>query len=332
MKKTKLLTLTMVALMFSSLFTACSDDDSDDTPNNPPSSNMPAPTQNLAELADTTENLDSFMVALRITGLDAELSGTTKYTVLAPNNAAFRTVLANSNATRLSQFNVNELTQILEYHILLGDVASSSLTEDSYGVSFNDRGITGENVVVEVDIDPTEGVIFNNNATVVTADIEATNGRIHTINSLIVPFNILGPIVFDERFDSLEVALTQPGFTYVQTVTANGSGPFTIFAPTNEAFVELLATNADWDNISDITPSTLQTVLEYHIISGDNFRAEDLTQGQSIETFNSSMLTVDLTNGPQLNTVNPNQGAIDIIGTNYQGANGVVHAINKVLL
>lgn len=319
------LALILVVIVFS--FSACSDDDGSFTNNQSTTINTPLPTLNLAELADSTDDLDSFYVALTLTGLDAILSDTDRYTALAPSNAAFRTALNNNGATRLSQFNISQLTQLLEYHILLGEIKSSDLNDDYYAESYNNHGVTGENIVVEVDV--TDGVFFNNTGEVISADIAATNGRIHIIDSLITPFNIYGPILFDERFDSLNVALTRQGYTFIATITGQGSGPFTIFAPTNEAFVDLLDSTPIWNSVSDIPNFVLESVLESHIILNSNLRSNQLTQGQTIQPINSNTLTVDITNGVQL--TNLNNATSNIIGKDYQGSNGVVHAINQVL-
>jgi uncharacterized surface protein with fasciclin (FAS1) repeats len=87
-----------------------------------------------------------------------------------------------------------------------------------------------------------------------------------------------------------------------------------------------------WNTLNDIPQTTLEAVLDYHVIVGSNNRAGDLTQNQVLTTRSTRTLSVSLMNGPQLITSSSTQGNVDIIVTDVQGTNGVIHAVDQVLL
>ena len=117
-------------------------------------------------------------------------------------------------------------------------------------------------------IDVSNGVVFNGSATPIDTDIEAKNGIIHTINEVMLPPNVVNLASNNDDFSILVAALTRSDLTtdYVSVLT--GEGPFTVFAPTNAAFEALLASSADWNTLEDIPVATLEAVLNYHVVSG----------------------------------------------------------------
>jgi len=103
----------------------------------------------------------------------------------------------------------------------------------------------------------------------------------------------------------------------------NGSGPFTVFAPTNAAFSDLLASLGK-SSLDELTPEALTPILLYHVVAGNNV-SSGLKTG-SVPTIQGSNISVSLGSGVMLN------GNTDVIVADVQGSNGVVHDINKVLL
>ena len=106
--------------------------------------------------------------------------------------------------------------------------------------------------------------------------------------------------------------------------TLSSPGPFTVFAPTNEAFQALLDSNADWTTLSDIPTDVLVQVLTYHVVAGA-VRSTDLQDGMTPTTVQGSTLRVDLSSGVKIN--NATVTMADVMATN-----GVVHVIDSVLL
>ena len=83
-------------------------------------------------------------------------------------------------------------------------------------------------------------------------------------------------------------------------------------------------------NLNAISAATLNKVLQYHVVSGANVLAASLTEGQQVTTFQTGKFTIGLTGGAKITDLN--NRVSNIIATDVQGTNGVVHAIDKVLL
>ena len=318
--------LLMAALILSTSLISCEDDD-DDVIN--PSTSTPM-LKNIAELASEDSRMDSLIVALTQSGLTATFQNAGTYTVFAPTNQAFVNLLASNPAwDRISDIDLVSLAGLLTYHVLPSVVKSGDIMNDSYATTISLAGPNGANA--SLFLETGNGVKINNSSNVIDADIMASNGIIHVIDAIIIPQNIVQLALNDDRFSSLVAALTaDTSFTYVTTLS--GAGPFTVFAPTNTAFQALLDSNPAWTTLSDIPTATLAKVLEYHVVTVGNVQAGTLTQGQVIPTLEGSDLTVDLMNGPMLETANANQGSVNIIVTDVQGTNGVIHAVDQVLL
>ena len=308
-------------------FYACADDDETDPVTPPAATGL---TQNIAEIALGDSRTDSLVVALSEANLVSTFQGSGTFTVFAPTNQAFVDLLATDpNWNRISDIDATTLTNVLLYHVMGSKVMSGDLTDDTYAITLNERAPqSDEYTVIEVDV--TGGVTLNNSANVTAADIEATNGMIHIIDEVLLPANIVDIALDDERFTSLVAALSRFGTTY--TGILSGTGPFTVFAPTNDAFQALLDSDPTWNTLNDIPQTTLEAVLDYHVIVGSNNRAGDLTQNQVLTTRSTRTLSVSLMNGPQLITSSSTQGNVDIIVTDVQGTNGVIHAVDQVLL
>jgi transforming growth factor-beta-induced protein len=327
MKKLKFFALLLAASTMSLTFNACSDDDDDDdiqptTNNNQGGGNQQ---QNIAEIAIAGSETDSLVVALQSANLVSLFQGSTEYTVFAPTNAAFATFISNTNGVdRVSD--IPNLDDVLKYHVLQGEVKSGSLTDNMYANSLNDA--SPDNDLTVMKINTMNGVMINNSVSVSTPDVDASNGVIHLIDGIITPLNVVDLAVNDRRFDSLEVALGVASL--VNTVrSANG---ITLFAPTNSAFRDLLATNSSWNRISDIPLNTLSSALAYHVYAGGNVQSGELgpLDGQSIAMFNNSGNLI--ISGTSLITSQSDTVDINLDAVNIQGTNGVIHAIRGVLL
>lgn len=107
-------------------------------------------------------------------------------------------------------------------------------------------------------------------------------------------------------------------------------GPFTIFAPTNDAFVALLNSNPAWSALSDVPVATLEAVLKYHVIAGDNVTSKEITDGAQPNTYQGSSVTLNTANG--VTVTDANQNVANVIVADVQTSNGVIHTINKVIL
>ncbi|MEQ8909713.1 MAG: fasciclin domain-containing protein [Vicingaceae bacterium] len=327
MKKLKLFALLLMGLSVSGTFYSCSDDDDDDdvqpVTNNTNNQNQQ---QNIAELAIGSGETDSLVVALQHANMVSTFQGSGNFTVFAPNNSAFAALVsASQGVNQISDFDTTALQNILKYHVLNAEVMSGSLTNQMYAATLNTEGPGMEET--SLFIETSGGVNINQMATVTTADVDASNGVIHIIDNVLMTRNVAQLATNDSRFDSLVVALSSAGL--VNTVATTPG--ITVFAPTNTAFQNLLSA-LNVNNISQIRSTLLDSVLKYHVYAAGNVQADQLPplDGNSIDMLSGGSVTVNLSNGSQLTTTSGQN--VNIIVTDAQGTNGVVHAIDEVML
>ncbi len=281
---------------------------------------------NIVDHAVANPNLTSLVGALtdggNTTFTDLLSTADEDFTVFAPINAAFDAFTNPSS---------NDINDVLSNHVIVGAAAFSSGLTNSY-VNTAAEFDTDENFSLYINTD--DGVTLNNTSNVVIADIVATNGVIHAVDAVIDLPKILNFVSGDPNFDSLESALDTSGLS----ISLLGDGPFTIFAPTNEAFQALLDSNDMWNGLPDIDSGLLTSVLQHHVISGANIRSGDLTpNGDTITppTLEGDSFTITLP-GTDGNIANVTDGAgnmgIGIDAVDVQAVNGVIHVLDAVLL
>ena len=302
-------------------FTACSDDDDVNA--------MPVEeTNTIADFVASNDNYSSLAAALEVTGLTTTLDGTANYTVFAPDNDAFAAFLADNGFASLQEVPKDVLTQILLNHVQEGEIMSSALST-GYIPSMASWGASEENLSMYINTD--SGVMINGASTVETADIEVDNGIIHAVDAVIGLPDITTFALADPNFDILERALTrEEGYTFVETLmSSENPAPFTVFAPTNEAFVALLE-ELEVSGLEDISSEDLAATLSYHVVPGANVRSTDLTDGMEVNTLVDQAFTVDL--GDNVVITDARGRTSTVIAADVQATNGVIHVIDTVLL
>lgn len=308
----KLLFSLFLALGAVLAFTSCKDDDDDNL-------------KNIVEVAQGDANLSTLVAAVQRAGLVDALSGTDQLTVFAPTNAAFSTLLTSLGYTKLEDVPVDALKNILLNHVVSGEVRSSALTT-GYVESLLPFGTTNSYVNNYVDV--TSGVKIGG-ASVTTANVDASNGVVHIIDKVIVPPTVVNQALNNPNFSTLVAALTRSDLSVDYVAVLSGTGPFTVFAPTNAAFTALLA-ELGVASLNDIPAATLDAVLQYHVVNGANVLSTQLTDEQVVSSLEGTSFKIDLTGGAKI--VDANNRVANIIITDVQASNGVVHAIDKVIL
>lgn len=301
-----------IALGVISIFSSC-----DDTDNGQP--------QNIVELAQGNADLSTLVAAVQRAGLVDALTAEGPLTVFAPTNQAFSDLLTALGYTKLEDVPVDALKNILLNHVVSGEVKSTALAT-GYVETLLPFSTTTSYLNNYVDL--SSGVKIGG-STVTTADVDASNGVVHIINKVIVPPTVVNQALNNPNFSILVAALTRSdlGVDYVSVLS--GDGPFTVFAPTNAAFTALLA-ELGASSLNDIPAATLNKVLQYHVVSGANVLSTQLTNGQEVTTFQGQKFTINLTGGAKIQDAAGRTS--NIIITDVQGSNGVVHAIDKVIL
>ncbi len=281
--------------------------------------------KDITDLAIGTDNLSTLVAALQKADLVSALQADGPFTVFAPTNDAFQTLLdSNSDWNSLDDIPVATLTQVLLFHVLDQKVLSTDLT-DTY-VNTLAKGPNDEPLSLQVEV--TGGVQFNGDSAPIDVNILGSNGVVHTIDKVMLPPNVVTIASNNSAFSSLVAALTDSRHTTDFVALLTGDGPYTIFAPTNDAFQALLDSDPTWNTIADIPIGTLDAVLKYHVVGSANVQADQLVNGD-VTTLGGT-ITIDLTSGAQIQT--SSMQTVNIVITDVQGSNGVIHAVDKVLL
>lgn len=316
MKNFKIILIAIVAIFVSS----CSKDD------NPTS--YPIPDTTITGKAVATADLSILVQALQKAGLATTLQGAGPYTVFAPTNAAFTSFLNANGFTSLNDVPVAALKEILLNHVLTGKKLAVNLST-GYEKTLAKGGASTANAL-SMYVDKTDVVKLNGVSMVTTADILASNGVIHIVDKVIGLPTIVTHATANSNFSILVSALTradQINFVGILSGTASPS-PFTVFAPTNDAFVSFL-TETTYPSLAAIPTSVLDKTLKYHVITGANALASSLSADQVIPTFSGQSVTVK-TSPTRLKDVSNRD--CNIILTDVQCSNGVIHVLDKVLL
>jgi uncharacterized surface protein with fasciclin (FAS1) repeats len=155
------------------------------TPSNPsgpssPSSSTPSSSQDIVALATANGSFKTLTAALEKAGLTKTLQGKGPFTVFAPTDKAFAELPKEALDQLMKPENKAILIKILTYHVVPGNVLSTSLKTGKV------KTVEGESVNIKVD---PSGVKVNN-ASVIQADIKASNGTIHVIDKVILPGTI----------------------------------------------------------------------------------------------------------------------------------------------
>lgn len=288
-----------VAVLLVFTLQACGDDDNGNGPTDPPDE-----TGDIVEVAESNDNFSDLVSALSDADLVSTLEGEGPFTVFAPTNDAFADLDVN-----IDDLTEEQLVEVLSYHVVSDNIASADLAAEQ-----TVEALAGGNLFVTV----ADGEVrVNDNATVVDADIEASNGVIHAIDQVVLPDSyqdIVGIISKRYNLQSLEDAVVSEELASA----LQGDGPFTVFAPTNEAF-----TNAE------LGDQDLADVLQYHVIPSEVLSG-DLEPVQTVETLQGEELTIEAAEGSVTITDNSGQ-TYEVTEADLQGTNGVVHIINGVL-
>ncbi|MCA9670391.1 MAG: fasciclin domain-containing protein [Myxococcales bacterium] len=313
LKRLTVIVSTLVAL---GLLAGCGDS----SPSNTPDAGIEAGTgdgpsglQTIAEIAIGNPDFSTLVAAVQKAELVDVISGAGPFTVFAPNNKAFE----DAGITSLDGFTKEQLQQIILYHVIQGatvkaaDVKAGPVTSAADLTFFigTDSGVTinGGNAV-------------SGGANVVATDIEASNGVIHVIDRVMLPPDIptlatyggLGELV------NAVVAAGNVGNDKLVDVL-KGAGPFTVFAPTDDAFKAIAAPT---------DPDALRDVLLYHAIGASVAsdaippKADSLLQNK---WGNGVTLLFDTSSGAKVNDAS-------VVIADLKATNGVVHVIDKVLL
>jgi len=302
---------------------------------------------NILELAAATPDLSTLVTAINATaggapvGVEGNIAQLLTlrgpFTVFAPTNEAFAALPAGVLANLLKPENVVQLSRILQYHIANGDVISELISDGDQFDTFCQADYIAP-IPVTATVNATG--IFINNARVTTANVLASNGVVHIIDQVLIPPTIVDVAANTPDISTLVTALKAGDLVD----TLSGAGPFTVFAPTNEAFAALPA-GVLANLLKPENKAALVDVLTYHVhVAAATDReqyllARNFCQGLKYKTLEGNTLAVTaVTGGDGSGCCGRVPNCTIVINTakittaDVPGVNGVVHIIDAVLL
>jgi uncharacterized surface protein with fasciclin (FAS1) repeats len=285
----------------------------------PEATEVPEPEVMAMDIVDTAVANGSFTTlaaALQATGLVDALKADGPFTVFAPTDEAFAKLPAGTVEGLLKPENLEQLKAILLYHVVEGKVMAA----DVAGIT-SATALSGKDLAVKVDM----GNVYINESKVVLADVEASNGVIHVIDAVLLPpaelTDIVDTAVADGRFTTLAAALQAASLVE----TLKGEGPFTVFAPTDDAFAKLPAGTVE-NLLKPENLEQLKSILLYHVVAG-KVMAADVVTLTSADAVSGAQISIKVQDGKvYLNET------IQVIITDIETSNGVIHVIDAVLL
>jgi len=259
----------------------------------------------VADIAAANSNFSTLVSAVSGAGLLPALSDpAAKLTVFAPTNEAFAKLTSTPS----------DLKPILLYHVLGSTVYANQVTT-GYAKTLS----TFQTKAMDIYLNTASGVKINNTSKVILADVVGTNGVIHVIDNVLLPPSVVDIAISNSNFSILVSAVVKAGLAG----ELSKPGPFTVFAPTNEAFQKLF-TDLKVSGIADLTAEQLTPILLYHVVAGNNV-SSGLTTG-NITSLGGGKISVNVGKAVVLNN------SSNVAYADVQGSNGVVHVIDKVLL
>ncbi|MDY0237133.1 MAG: fasciclin domain-containing protein [Gudongella sp.] len=287
--------------------------------------------QDIVEIASGSDDFSILVAALQKAELVGALQGEGPFTVFAPTDAAFTKLLGELNITAEQLLGHPQLKDVLLYHVVSGKVMSTDLSN-----GLESATLKGDKIIVDL----TDGVKINS-SNVVTADLEASNGVIHVIDTVLVPsdFKLVQETAMETPMEPametpmtvVDIALGNEDFSILVAAlqkadlvgALQGEGPFTVFAPTNAAFEDLLKSlNISASDL--LNQPDLSKVLLYHVVSG-KVMSTDLSNGLEAPTLNGESVKFDLSAGVMVSGSN-------VTAADLEAGNGVIHVIDKVLV
>jgi uncharacterized surface protein with fasciclin (FAS1) repeats len=264
---------------------------------------------NIPRTAQCTSVHDSLVAAVIQAELLETLQGEGPFTLFAPTDQAFTDAGIDLAALDTPE-GKTALADILLYHVVPGAVPASAVTECMTATAVNGQPLSftvGDSVMV-------------NGATVTSADVNTSNGIIHVIDAVLTPSDAPNDIPRSAQCTGVHDSLVAAVIQAELLETLQGDGPFTLFAPTDEAFAD-----AGIDLAALNTPegkATLTDILLYHVHAG-SVQASDITEGMMLQMVNGDNTTLSLTTG--INGAN-------ITLADVATSNGIIHVIDKVLM
>lgn len=274
------------------------------------------PVSTKADIVDTAVNAGSFdtlVAAVKAAGLVNALKGEGPFTVFAPTDEAFAKLPKGTLETLLKPESKKTLTGILTYHVLPGRFDAKRVVSSSGAVTLQGQ---------RADFSTNDKGAMIDGARIVTTDIQCSNGVIHVIDAVILPSanDIVATAKSAKMFNTLLTAAMKAGLAE----TLQKDGPFTVFAPTDDAFAKL----PEGTIASLLQPENrekLASILKFHVVSGRVYSDQALKAGTAKTLFGAPISIRVVDGKAKVQDAN-------LVKTDIDASNGVIHVIDSVIL
>lgn len=276
----------------------------------------------VVDVAQSNSQFTILTEAVIAADLATTLSGPGPFTVFAPTDTAFAALLAELGVTKAQLLADKALLRtVLQYHVVAANVPSSA-------VPLGKAVTTAQGGIFKVER-VNNGLVItdgrNRQSRITAVDVAASNGVIHVVDRVLLPANrsIVATAQSLPDFSILVEAVVAADLVN----TLNGTGPFTVFAPTNAAFAKLLAELGVTKEQLLANKPLLTQVLTYHVLPARVLKA-DVPVGSAITTVQGQTFTVDAS----LAITDARGRKASIAATDVLASNGVIHVIDTVIL
>ena len=274
----------------------------------------------IVDVAGSAGDFSTLLAAAKAGGLVETLRSAGPFTVFAPTDAAFAKLPAGTVEMLLKPENKEALVGILTYHVVPGRLESGKVlkTKTLDTVNGQRAGISMKNGKPMID-----------GATIIATDVEASNGIIHVVDAVILPEskNVLEIAKGGTSFYTLAAAIEAADLASV----LEGKGPFTVLAPTDEAFAKLPAGTLE-TLLKPENKDQLRNILLYHVIPGRVY-ADQVVKLKKAPTAAgvAAPITVTMSKDKKTGPV-VRVGGGKVVKTDIDASNGVIHVIDTVIL
>jgi uncharacterized surface protein with fasciclin (FAS1) repeats len=263
--------------------------------------------------ATAAGSFNTLAAALKAADLVSTLQGEGPFTVFAPSDEAFAKLPRETLADLLKPENKRKLAAILTYHVVPGKVLAADVVKLKHAGTVNGQ---------RVDVRVVEGGVTIDAANVVKTDIVCSNGVIHVLDSVILPStkNLVETAQGAGTFGTLIAAAKAAGLA---DTLAKG-GPFTVLAPTDEAFAKLPAGTVE-NLLKPENKERLAAILKLHVAEGRVYADQVVTLAQVPTLAGRGVAVTAKRDSVQV-------GQAKVVQTDIEATNGVIHVIDTVIL
>ncbi len=267
--------------------------------------------RDIVDTAVAAGSFETLAAALQAADLVGALKGDGPFTVFAPTDDAFGDLAEGTVESLLRPENRDDLVTILTYHVVPGRLDAAEVSR-RLGVDT----LSGQRLTLRAQ----GGKVSVGRANVVRADIACSNGILHVIDSVLLPStqNLVEVAAGAEAFGTLLKAAQVAGLAD----TLANRGPFTVLAPTDDAFAQLPKGTLE-ALVND--PAALANILKYHVLPERVFSSEAVAAGAA-RTLQGESVRFAIQDGRL------RAGGASVLGNDLQATNGVIHVIDEVLL